>query len=63
MLSFLKLTFYFLLFIHLYLSCARLFQIRTCVPCVQVATPLFNRMSYHIISKPSERKTSEIDKH
>ena len=40
---FLELTFYFLLYIHymyIYLLSARLFQVRTCVPCLQVATPL-----------------------
>ena len=37
---FLELTFYLLLFIH-FISCVCTtpFQIRTCVPCVQVATP------------------------
>ena len=37
---FLELTFYFLLYIHYIFFCARLFQVCTCVPCVQVATPL-----------------------
>ena len=43
---FLELTFYFLLFNHYYLFtifiyfCAWLFQVRPCVPCVQVAMPL-----------------------
>ena len=37
---FLELTFYLLLFIH-FISCVctTLFQVHTCVPCVQVATP------------------------
>ena len=40
---FLELTFYFLLYIlyiYTYLLSARLFQVRTCVPSLQVATPL-----------------------
>ena len=52
-LSFLIILFFY--FISFYSFYARLFQVRTCVPCVQVATPLLTTSPLRLITSCSRK--------
>ena len=51
--SFLIILFFY--FISFYSSYPRLFHVRTCVPCVQVATPLLNTFPLRLITSCSRK--------